>query len=136
MDNVCGPFEVRVDRRLEARLARQSVEKKGSLVYLFPNPLDKNQNSSKKHSPESNVINFPKRITENSKTLIYRNFDCPNYEGCLSLCATLNWDSFTCENCPGLINRNLMLKAHQKRKACTEFFPLYKLPSKAKTTNG
>lgn len=129
MDDICGPFEVKVDRRLEARLARQSVEKKGSVVHLRPKQQDEKTSTPSEPSSPSNVIKFPKRVSEDSKTLIHRNFDCPNYEGCLSLSATMNWDSFTCENCPGLMNRNLIIRAEQKRRTGTDASPLYRLPS-------
>ena len=40
-----------------------------------------------------------------------RRYDCANYEVCLSLAASLNWESFTCRGCSGQTNENLVWRA-------------------------
>ncbi len=45
-----------------------------------------------------------------------RNYSCENYEGCLSLCAALNWESFSCLGCNGEPDANLVWEAQLKRK--------------------
>ncbi|MCB0353629.1 MAG: hypothetical protein KDD64_08900 [Bdellovibrionales bacterium] len=45
-----------------------------------------------------------------------RRYSCDNYETCLSLAATLNWDNFTCRGCNGLISENLLWRAHQAHR--------------------
>ena len=41
-----------------------------------------------------------------------RRYDCGNYERCLGLAASLNWESFTCCGCNGEINETLTWRAH------------------------
>jgi hypothetical protein len=40
-----------------------------------------------------------------------RRYECGNYEVCLSLAASLNWESFTCRGCSGETNENLLWRA-------------------------
>lgn len=40
-----------------------------------------------------------------------RQFGCTNYSDCLSLAATLNWDSFTCRGCTGTIDEAIRWRA-------------------------
>ncbi len=51
-----------------------------------------------------------------------RNYDCKNYQSCLELAATLNWDSFTCTHlsglkCSGDINEKLVWQAHLAQRS-------------------
>ncbi|RMG41380.1 MAG: hypothetical protein D6719_08700 [Candidatus Dadabacteria bacterium] len=46
-----------------------------------------------------------------------RRYSCENYETCLDLACSLNWDSFTCRGCSGKINKALLWQAHQARKS-------------------
>lgn len=41
-----------------------------------------------------------------------RRYECDNYEQCLGLAASLNWESFTCRGCNGAINEKLTWRAH------------------------
>lgn len=45
-----------------------------------------------------------------------RKFSCPHYHHCLALAAALNWDSFTCRNCCGEMNKALIWRAHHEKK--------------------
>ena len=46
-----------------------------------------------------------------------RQYSCGNYDTCLDLAAALNWASFTCGKCKGMINEQLMWRArHVTRK--------------------
>ncbi|MEY4668416.1 MAG: hypothetical protein RL518_1115 [Pseudomonadota bacterium] len=40
-----------------------------------------------------------------------RRYECESYETCLSLAASLNWESFTCRGCCGQPNENLLWRA-------------------------
>ena len=43
-----------------------------------------------------------------------REYECKNYEICLGLAAALNWKSFTCQQCSGDVNQQLLWRAHHK----------------------
>ena len=46
-----------------------------------------------------------------------RQYSCNNYDTCLDLAAALNWSSFTCGQCPGTIDEQLLWRArHITRK--------------------
>jgi hypothetical protein len=49
-----------------------------------------------------------------------REFDCSNYDSCLSTSAALNWHDFTCSSCDGTINESLLSLA----KSAAYFDPL------------
>jgi hypothetical protein len=51
-----------------------------------------------------------------SKNPPRRNHSCPNYEGCLSLAAALDWQSFSCLGCAGDPDVTLVWRAQLKRK--------------------
>lgn len=57
-----------------------------------------------------------------------REFDCANYESCLSLAAALDWDSFSCANCNGRMNSQLLWRAHHRLKFDDELARLCDLP--------
>jgi hypothetical protein len=40
-----------------------------------------------------------------------RQFDCHNYDSCLSTSAALNWQDFTCQSCDGTIDDSLLALA-------------------------
>lgn len=42
-----------------------------------------------------------------------RRYECASYERCLELAAALNWESFTCRGCSGLINDALLWRVGQ-----------------------
>ena len=41
-----------------------------------------------------------------------RNYNCNNYDTCLSLAAALDWRSFSCSNCNGCVNKQVLWRAH------------------------
>jgi hypothetical protein len=47
---------------------------------------------------------------------LYRNSNCVNYQNCLSIAATLNWHSFTCDGCSGNLNPELSWKVLREAK--------------------
>ncbi len=59
---------------------------------------------------------------------VERRFDCDNYETCLGLAAALNWQSFTCRECTGEINQQILWRAHQITKKDNDLADLCKLP--------
>jgi len=42
-----------------------------------------------------------------------RRYDCACYERCLELAAALNWESFTCRGCNGVVNESLLWRVGQ-----------------------
>lgn len=45
-----------------------------------------------------------------------RRYSCSCYDTCLELAAALNWDSFTCRGCSGVIQEALFWRARQAHK--------------------
>lgn len=45
-----------------------------------------------------------------------RRYSCENYGTCLNLAAAMNWDSFTCRGCSGIVNEKLLWRARQAVK--------------------
>ncbi|MCI5065638.1 hypothetical protein MRY87_07935 [bacterium] len=45
-----------------------------------------------------------------------RRYECKNYERCLEIAAALNWESFSCKNCPGEMNEQLIWQAHSAQR--------------------
>ena len=58
----------------------------------------------------------------------FRNFDCSNYNKCLSLAAALDWDSFTCEGCNLEINEQLIWRAHHRLRSDPYLARLFSIP--------
>lgn len=46
----------------------------------------------------------------------FRNYDCNNYDTCLSLAAALDWDSFHCCECTGVIDSAILWQARQAQR--------------------
>jgi len=46
----------------------------------------------------------------------FRNYDCDNYQNCLSLAAGLDWDGFKCDGCQGQIQESLYWQVRQAQK--------------------
>lgn len=65
---------------------------------------------------EESPLNTDKSNTSSQPTSVdevpRRYYDCSNYERCLGLAASLNWESFTCNGCNGEINETLTWRAH------------------------
>ena len=57
-----------------------------------------------------------------------RNFDCSNYDRCLSLAAALDWRSFTCDGCNFEINEQLIWRAQSKLREDPKLARMFKLP--------
>ena len=74
----------------------------------------------------------PFKVISNSHSLVqhipYRNYECDNYTTCLSLAAALNWRSFSCHNCCGEVNPQLIWRAHQNIKSDKTLATFCELP--------
>ena len=53
----------------------------------------------------------PLHVTRQTDEVPRRRYECSNYEICLGLAASLNWESFTCRGCSGATNQNLLWRA-------------------------
>ena len=68
------------------------------------------------------ATNGPFQIVESEdfegedSALLYRNYDCKNYERCLGLAAGLDWDDFSCQSCTGEINQSLYWQVRQVQR--------------------
>lgn len=58
-----------------------------------------------------------------------REYECKNYEICLGLAAALNWKSFTCLQCSGEVNQQLLWRAHHKIRNNPSLSKLCGLPT-------
>lgn len=59
-----------------------------------------------------------------------RNQHCKNYETCLNLAASLDWDGFDCSNCNKKINEQLVWRAQSAQRKDTlskKIFPIPKI---------
>jgi len=45
-----------------------------------------------------------------------RRYECTFYDTCLDLAAALNWSSFTCKGCNGVVNQSLYWRAHHNQR--------------------
>ena len=85
-------------------------------------------------TPEQTTIVELPDCSDLGPTRVARKFDCPNYDHCLSLCAALNWDSFSCGGCCGEINQQLVWRAHHSIKSDLELACVCKLPTLTSAT--
>jgi predicted Fe-S protein YdhL (DUF1289 family) len=68
--------------------------------------------------------NGPFQVIENDGTGVVdspieaprRRYACPNYNQCLVIAASMNWDSFTCRGCSGQIDETLRWRAQQAQR--------------------
>lgn len=81
-----GPFEVRHEPTFLPSNSSTKVSKAGA---------------------SDDLVNAPRPTDEVPR----RRYDCENYELCLSLAASLNWESFTCRGCSGETNQNMLWRA-------------------------
>ena len=58
----------------------------------------------------------------------FRNFECDNYNKCLSLAAALDWNSFTCEGCSCEINQQLIWRARHRLRSEPQLAKVFNLP--------
>lgn len=63
-------------------------------------------------------INIARSNLDSDETLSppFRNYDCKNYEECLTLAAAMNWESYTCTGCCGEVNASLCWQAHHAQR--------------------
>ena len=118
MSLLFGPFEVSLREATPPKKSGKVVELNKHSKLPSPLPAENSDSlntslSPKQHPPQS----------------ISRDFDCDNYDTCLSLSAALNWNSFSCENCCGCVNKQLLWRAHQEARGDKDLAPLYNLPS-------
>ena len=108
-----GPFEVRVRETAETIAVAKASQANGSAsppVLSFVDPPEVAEQTKVVHL-------FPKRHSrrrERTEDCYYppRNYDCANYDTCLSLAAALDWASFRCSGCNGCVNEKLLWRAH------------------------
>ncbi len=113
---------------------KKSVSKRRYPIHHFkPRPLSpKNNTAPQPRELELAHYNRPLSEEEVAEKVInpFRCFDCKNYETCLNLTAVLNWHSFTCKGCNGIVEPKLIWRAHQELKNnnnLKEICPLPKL---------
>jgi hypothetical protein len=58
-----------------------------------------------------------------------RQFNCSNYNNCLSLAAALNWDSFSCKGCSGTIDQTILWRAKAASKKDPSLHKLCDIPN-------
>lgn len=75
-------------------------------------------------APRSRSTETPTPIQE----LPRRRYDCDNYETCLGLAASLNWESFTCRGCSGTPSDHLMWRARVSARSDSVAAKLLKAP--------
>lgn len=84
---------------------------KANILNLYR--LAKRQSIQKKPILSSNVKFLPSEKKESeSITEPDRDYECNNYELCLTLAAALDWSSFSCLNCNGSVDERLLWRAH------------------------
>lgn len=59
------------------------------------------------HAEQIEGVNFPQPT---------RNYDCANYDTCLSIAGGLDWDDFTCRGCVGEVNQSLYWQIRQAQR--------------------
>jgi hypothetical protein len=57
-----------------------------------------------------------------------RNYSCSHYDTCLNICASLNWDNFTCRGCSQRVDPNVLWRAQVERRNDPISQSLCKLP--------
>jgi hypothetical protein len=119
MSSSKGPFEIAEAKPSSSAISISSTEKR--LVALGGGSEDISANDDLTPYLELGAIPDIR--------LLHREFDCPNYETCLSLSAALNWGSFTCKNCCGEVNGQLLWRARQILRKDRELSNLCQLPS-------
>jgi hypothetical protein len=62
-----------------------------------------------------------------------RRYSCPNYETCLNLAASLNWDNFSCRGCSGEVDDHLIWRAKQAHRKDSVAKSLCKIPDRVET---
>ncbi len=75
---------------------------------------------------EQQYLSIPRLIKPSEP--VVRQFDCSEYDTCLSLTAALNWESFSCAGCCGELNQQLLWRAHQNCRRDKSLASLCQLP--------
>ena len=65
----------------------------------------------KRQGPFKIVLDESRDLPLSLSDLPDRNYDCPNYENCLKIAATLDWEDFSCRACIQEINPALLWQA-------------------------
>ena len=81
---------------------------------------------------KSGPIEFKENLDslESMGTYPSRDQKCKNYETCLNLAASLDWDGFDCTNCNKKINEQLIWRAQSVQRKDTltkKIFPIPKI---------
>lgn len=119
MSSKFGPFEIKTKR------GSYSVSNADSVVSEFVTAgVTPAGNALAKLKPNSSSRPIPAMRLEAP----FRQYDCESYDSCLSVAAALNWNSFTCENCSGCPNQQLLWKAHSKLRDDNPLAKLCALP--------
>ena len=108
-DTISGPFQVKSLER----------EARHSFTREFTNNLFQPRNSSvpgkviqDQHQLGDDDLDSDTPLAEPP----LRIYECNNYETCLDLAASLNWENFTCKGCDRNINKNLFWLARQNQR--------------------
>jgi hypothetical protein len=125
MRRQCGPFEVKLTPGASGEPLRKEAANSENPPALDPRR-------------EVRILRHLRIVHSSSREHVrgtpYRNFDCPNYENCLGLAAALDWNSFTCRNCSGNINDQLLWRAYHIIKKDAELAELCDLPQLSEKT--
>jgi len=112
-----GPFRVSVEISSSEGLMVEQYKRVGN-------------DTTNKFNPSS--VEFEVKCENVLKSAPIRRHNCENYQTCLDLSASLDWDSFSCEGCNSCINEKLLWRAKGAQKAEPELAKLVSLPNLAK----
>ena len=116
-------------KNLKAGPFRVNVQIKSTDGLLIEEFKRVEQESSEPSSANPNSAEFEVECQKVLKSAPIRRYECENYQSCLDLSASLDWDSFSCEDCNGCINEKLLWRAKSARKSDPELGQLISLPS-------
>ncbi len=91
-----GPFRVSVNVRNSEGLMIEEFKQVDNNCFVERNPSS---------------VKFEVNCDEILNSAPIRRYDCDNYETCLNLSASLDWDSFCCDGCDGCVNKDLVRRA-------------------------
>ena len=130
-----GPFPFDIGQDADIALAEPecvSMQSENRQAANAETPVPLPRKSSKPYARSGHTLQVVQQKPAESSVFEaktpYRQFDCDNYERCLGLAAALDWGSFTCTNCSGVINDRLLWRAHHILKQDDDMATLCELP--------
>jgi len=112
-----GPFRVSVEISSSEGLVIEQYKRVGN-------------DTANQFNPSS--VEFEVKCQDVLKSAPIRRHSCENYQTCLDLSASLDWDSFSCESCNSCINEKLLWRAKGAQKAESSLAKLNTLPKLVK----